>query len=172
MPQIPQSNASLEDVISMPLDFNGLLSALCGDHFDVVDSYAEPNYPHYQSTTVVSTCDIMDQVKKMENFMTSFKEEVFRRLSALENSKAQTPSTPSNIAIPRKQPLVDINSTQSSPAASSPSNQVQLGIELAKTLHSEHEMASSIVTGRKVNSQVRPQLDPTKLALIDDLVRR
>jgi hypothetical protein len=54
MPQIPQSNASLEDVISMPLDFNGLLSALCGDHFDVVDSYAEPNYPHFESTTVVS----------------------------------------------------------------------------------------------------------------------
>ena len=159
MPQIPQSNASLEDVISMPLDFNGLQSALCGDHFDVVDSYAEPNCPHYQSTTEVSNSNIMGQVKKIKNFLTSFKEEVFRRLSTLGSSKAQTSSTPSNIAISRKQPLVDINSTQSSPAASSPSNQVQLGIELAKTLYSEHEMASSTVTGQKVNGQARLQLD-------------
>ena len=94
--------------------------------------------------------------------MTSFKEEVFRRLSALENSKAQTPSTQSNIAIPRRQPIVDSNSTRSSPAASSISDQVQsvlwnsklkgpiqLGIELAETLYSEYKMASSTVIWMK-----------------------
>ena len=69
-PQCRELHNQIQDVISMPLDFSGLQSALCGDHFDVVDSYAEPNYPHYQSTTIVSNSDIMDQVKKMETFLT------------------------------------------------------------------------------------------------------
>ena len=102
-PQCPEFHNQMQDVISMPLDFSGLQSVLCGDHFDVVDSYAEPNYSYFEPTSVVSNCDIMDQLKKMDNFMTSFKEEVFRRLSTLESSKAQTPSTPSNIAIQRRQ---------------------------------------------------------------------
>jgi hypothetical protein len=119
----------MQDVISMPLDFSGLQSALLGDHFYVVDSYAEPNYSYFEPTSVVSNCDIMDQLKKREYFMTSFKEEVFRQLSTLESSKAQTPSTPSSIAIQRRQPLVDINSMQSSPAAI-----VQPGINYQKML--------------------------------------
>ena len=49
---------------------------------------------------------------------------------------------------------------------------VQVGIELAKVLFTEDELASSTVTGRRVNGQIRQSLDPAKLCLIDNLVKQ
>ena len=48
---------------------------------------------------------------------------------------------------------------------------IQLGIELAKVLFTEIEMATNTLTGRRVNGQVRQPLDPAKLCLIDSLVQ-
>ena len=49
---------------------------------------------------------------------------------------------------------------------------VQVGIEVAKVLFTEDELASSIVTCRRVNGQIRQSIDPAKLCLIDNLVKR
>ena len=49
---------------------------------------------------------------------------------------------------------------------------VHLGMELAKVMYTEQEMATSTVTGRKVNGVSRPQLNAAKLASIDSLVRQ
>ena len=49
---------------------------------------------------------------------------------------------------------------------------VRVGIELAKVLFTENELASSTVTDRRVNGQIRQSLDPAKLCLIDNLVKQ
>ena len=49
---------------------------------------------------------------------------------------------------------------------------IQVGMELAKVLFTDRELASSTLTGRRVNGQVRQALDPAKLCLIDNLVQQ
>ena len=56
-----------------------------------------------------------------------------------------------------------------SPRLSAP---VQVGMELAKVLFTEGELASSTLTCQRVNGQVRQSLDPAKLCLMDNLVQQ
>ena len=49
---------------------------------------------------------------------------------------------------------------------------VHLGMELAKVMYTEQEMARSTVTGRKINGVGRPQLNAANLSSIDSLVRQ
>ena len=49
---------------------------------------------------------------------------------------------------------------------------IQVGMELAKVLFTEDEMASSTLTGRKINDQSSKPLDPAKLCLLDNLVQQ
>ena len=49
---------------------------------------------------------------------------------------------------------------------------VQVGMELTKVLFTEDEMASSTLTGRKINGQSSKPLDLAKLCLLDNLVQQ
>ena len=48
---------------------------------------------------------------------------------------------------------------------------VQVGMELAKVLFTAIELATSSLTGQKVNGQTRQPLDPARLCLVDNLVQ-
>ena len=56
-----------------------------------------------------------------------------------------------------------------SPRLSAP---IQVGMELAKVLFTEGELASSTLTRQGVNGQVRQSLDPAKLCLMDNFVQQ
>ena len=130
------------------------------------------------------------QLDRIQKFLEAFQAQVFQRLDKLEASlqtrRQETPrisqAHTASACLPRR-PLADVNGQYQLTAAmdakgqgiiASPSinGPVHLGLELAKVLYTEEEMASSTLTGRKVNGQCRQMLDLGRLNLIDQLVQR
>ena len=75
------------------------------------------------------------------------------------NGQEPRPSIPNN---------ENVQAVLANPKVSSP---VQLGLELAKVLFTELELATSSVTVRKINGCVRNMLDPVKMEFIDEAVQ-
>jgi hypothetical protein len=129
-------------------------------------------------STANSFQSIHERLDKIEASIASFTTEVLAKLEAVV--QRQQPRLSTGIS---RRPLVDVN--ESRPAnpdvntliektLSNPriTNGAQLGIELSKILFTEQEMAASNLTGRRVNGQPRSGLDPTKLKLIENLVKQ
>ena len=130
----------------------------------------------------------MQQLEDLHHSLASFKTDVLKRLDQLEcliQESVRNPATPSTSA---RAPIADLNGRLydvqatkiatvddklqqilMNPQISAP---VQVGIELAKLLFTEDEMASSTLTGRKINGQSSKPLDPAKLCLLDNLVQQ
>ena len=113
--------------------------------------------------------------------MKTFQDEVLRRLDELESKQLsrQPPIMPSrtpltdrnaqNIQQPNSAMEEKIQVVLNKPKITAP---VQLGLELTKAMFTDMELATCSLTGRRVNGQVRPPIDPTRLCLIDNLVQQ
>ena len=114
---------------------------------------------------------------QLEKFMVDFRTVVLERLSRLEDAVQPQPRRPFTDLNQAREPPNSCNGQLNNSAIqsilSNPKikNGVQLGMELAKSIFTEHEMASSTLTGWSVNGNSRGTLDPMKLHLIDNLIK-
>ena len=130
----------------------------------------------------------MQQLDDLQHSFASFKTDVLNKLDRLECliwESARNLATPSTSA---RAPMSDLNgrsyNVQATKIASvddkiqpillNPriSAPIQVGIELAKVLFTDDEMASSTLTGRKINGQSSKLLEPAKFCLLDNCVQQ
>ena len=115
--------------------------------------------------------EIFDRMDKIESLIKSSKLAAENETSKIHRTiNCRTPLVDSNGQEPR--PSIpnneNVQAVLANPKVSSP---VQLGLELAKVLFTEVELATSSVTGRKINGCVRNMFDPVKMEFIDEVVK-
>ena len=152
------------------------------DIFDDDDDFAsfyDPTPPQLPTPTVEQ------QLRTVE----AFQRDILERLTRLERNILGARSHCTVTSTQSREPMTDLNGRSFDVQATKVSSvdkkkltqvltnpkltaPIQVGMELAKIHFSEHELASSTLTGRRVNGQVRQSLDPAKLCLIDNLVQQ
>ena len=160
------------------------------EHFEYVtpdlsllnDIYHDPTDIHQPNFTEEIN-GLKEQMERIERLLTSYLPKMDKIMSVIDK-KTHLSSSVIDAGYSERLPLTDLNGRMENcdPGrneklntilnSSKITNAVHLGMELAKELFSEQEMATGSLTGRKVNGQCREPLDPTKMRLMDSLVRQ
>ena len=146
------------------------------------DIYCDPSHIHRPNRTE-EIKGLKEQMERIERLLTMYLPKMDKIMSVIDGQNHVSRSVIDG-GFSERLPLTDLNGRVENcgPGRNEKlnailnngliTNAVRLGMELAKELFSKQELATGSLTGRRVHGQCREPLDPTKMRLIDSLVRQ